>query len=65
MLISVTQGARDRDGAGLRVQFIVRGRTVRVSGTLFDCNSDGEIDGPFRERTWRVLPAAYTMLVPS
>ena len=43
---------------------IVRGRTVRVSGTPFDCNSDGEIDGPVRSRTWRVLPAAYAMLVP-
>lgn len=43
---------------------IVRGRTVRVSGAAFDCNSDGEIDGPVRSRTWRVLPAAYAMLVP-
>jgi len=43
---------------------IVRGRTVRVGGTAFDCNSDGEIDGPVRSRTWRVLPAAYAMLVP-
>ncbi|MFJ9312672.1 diacylglycerol/lipid kinase family protein [Pimelobacter simplex] len=43
---------------------IVRGRTVRVAGTAFDCNSDGEIDGPVRSRTWRVVPAAYAMLVP-
>lgn len=43
---------------------IVRGRTVRVSGAAFDCNSDGEIDGPVRSRTWRVLPAAYSMVVP-
>lgn len=43
---------------------ILRGRTVRVSGTPFDCNSDGEIDGPVRSRTWRVLPAAYAMVVP-
>jgi YegS/Rv2252/BmrU family lipid kinase len=44
---------------------IVRGRTIRVSGTPFDCNSDGEIDGPVRSRTWRVVPAAYAMLVPA
>jgi len=43
---------------------IVRGRTVRVSGTPFDCNSDGEIDGPVTARSWRVLPAAYAMVVP-
>ncbi|WP_181410709.1 diacylglycerol/lipid kinase family protein [Nocardioides humi] len=43
---------------------ILRGRTVRVSGTPFDCNSDGEIEGPVRSRTWRVLPAAYAMVVP-
>ncbi|MDQ6523216.1 diacylglycerol kinase family protein [Nocardioides sp. LHD-245] len=44
---------------------IVRGRTVRVSGDAFDCNSDGEIDGPVTERAWRVLPAAYAMVVPA
>jgi len=43
---------------------IVRGRTVRVSGAAFECNSDGEIDGPVSARTWRVLPAAYAMVVP-
>jgi len=43
---------------------IVRGRVVQVEGTPFDCNSDGEISGPVRSRTWRVLPAAYAMVVP-
>ena len=43
---------------------ILRGRTVRVTGTPFECNSDGEIDGPVRSRTWRVQPAAYAMVVP-
>lgn len=43
---------------------MVRGREVRVTGTPFDCNSDGEIDGPVAARTWRVLPAAYAMVVP-
>lgn len=42
--------------------FIVRGREVRISGSAFDCNSDGEIDGPVRDRSWRVLPAAYTIV---
>ena len=44
---------------------IVRGTTVRVKGEPFDCNSDGEIDGPVKARTWRVLPAAYSMVVPT
>jgi YegS/Rv2252/BmrU family lipid kinase len=53
--------ARHEDHGDVR---IVRGRTVRVTGTPFDCNSDGEIDGPVRSRTWRVQPAAYAMVVP-
>ncbi|TWG98198.1 diacylglycerol kinase family enzyme [Nocardioides sp. J9] len=53
--------ARHEDHADVR---IVRGTEVRVSGTPFDCNSDGEIDGPFRERAWRVVPSAYAMVVP-
>lgn len=43
---------------------IVRGRTVSIRGEPFDCNSDGELDGPVVERTWRVLPEAYSMVVP-
>jgi YegS/Rv2252/BmrU family lipid kinase len=43
----------------------VRGRTVTISGSPFDCNSDGEIDGPVGRRTWRILPAAYAMVVPA
>ncbi|WP_435770242.1 diacylglycerol/lipid kinase family protein [Nocardioides sp. SYSU DS0651] len=42
----------------------VRGRAVTISGGLFRCNSDGEIGGPVRSRTWRVEPAAYSMVVP-
>jgi YegS/Rv2252/BmrU family lipid kinase len=53
--------ARHEDHGDVR---IVRGRTVRVTGTPFDCNSDGEIDGPVRSRTWQVQPAAYAMVVP-
>lgn len=44
---------------------IVRGRRVTVSGSAFDCNSDGEIDGPVTARTWQVAPAAYSMVVPA
>lgn len=44
---------------------IVRGRTVSVSGAPFDTNSDGEIDGPVGRRTWSIVPAAYSMLVPA
>ncbi|WP_307855966.1 diacylglycerol/lipid kinase family protein [Nocardioides faecalis] len=44
---------------------IVRGCEVRVAGTPFDCNSDGEISGPVRRRTWRVVPDAYTMVLPA
>ena len=43
---------------------IVRGRTVTISGSPFDVNSDGEIDGPVTERTWRIVPDAYDMVVP-
>lgn len=44
---------------------IVRGRSIRVHGSEFDCNSDGEIDGPVQTRSWRVVPGAYSMLVPA
>ncbi|MEQ6901990.1 diacylglycerol kinase family protein [Nocardioides sp. YIM 152588] len=39
-------------------------RAAAGRGEGFDCNSDGEIDGPVRRRTWRVLPSAYAMVVP-
>lgn len=74
VLIASPAGPLARLGYLLRLPFarheqhadvrILRGRTVRVSGTPFDCNSDGEIDGPVRSRAWRVLPAAYAMVVP-
>ncbi|GAB3853846.1 lipid kinase [Nocardioides maradonensis] len=43
---------------------IIRGRSVKVKGEPFDCNSDGEIDGPVTAREWRVEPAAYSMVLP-
>ena len=42
----------------------VRGSTVSVSGEEFWCSADGEIYGPERHRTWRVEPAAYSLVVP-
>jgi diacylglycerol kinase (ATP) len=38
--------------------------TVRAVRDRFSVNSDGELSDPLRERTWRVEPAAYRMLVP-
>ncbi len=42
----------------------LRGRTVTISGEEFWCSADGEIDGPERSRSWRVVPAAYSMILP-
>ena len=43
----------------------LRGRRVSVSGKAFWCSADGEIDGPERQRTWHVEPAAYSMPLPA
>lgn len=40
------------------------GRRVRVEGDPFWCSADGEIDGPVTARTWRIEPAAYSLLLP-
>jgi hypothetical protein len=37
---------------------------VSVCGERFWCSADGEIYGPERQRTWRVEPAAYSMVLP-
>lgn len=42
----------------------LRGREVAISGEAFYCSADGEIDGPERQRTWRLQPAAYSMILP-
>jgi YegS/Rv2252/BmrU family lipid kinase len=39
--------------------------TVTVSGTEFWCSADGELYGPERHRSWRLEPAAYSMIVPA
>jgi YegS/Rv2252/BmrU family lipid kinase len=43
----------------------LRAREVTVSGEDFWCAADGEISGPERRRSWRVVPAAYSMVLPS
>ena len=42
-----------------------RGRVVRVSGEDFPTNTDGEVDDPVASRTWRVRPAAWSVVVPA
>ena len=42
----------------------LRGTTVSVSGEEFWISADGEISGPERHRTWRLVPAAYSMVLP-
>jgi YegS/Rv2252/BmrU family lipid kinase len=42
----------------------LRGTTVTVTGEEFWCSADGEIYGPERHRSWRVEPAAYSLVVP-
>ncbi len=42
----------------------LRGQQVIVSGEAFWISADGEIYGPERHRSWRLLPAAYSMVLP-
>lgn len=42
----------------------VHATEVTVSGTEFWCSADGELSGPLHRRAWRLLPAAYTLLMP-
>jgi diacylglycerol kinase (ATP) len=42
----------------------LRGRTVSVTGEEFYCSTDGEVSGPERQRTWRLEPAAFSMVLP-
>lgn len=43
----------------------LRGRTVTVSGKGFHCSADGELEGPVTQRTWRLVPHGYQMVVPA
>ncbi len=42
----------------------VTGRSVTVEGEAFWLSADGEIEGPMEHRTWRLLPAAYSLVLP-
>jgi diacylglycerol kinase (ATP) len=42
----------------------LRAKEVTVSGESFFCSADGEISGPERRRSWHVVPAAYSMVLP-
>jgi len=43
----------------------LRGREVSICGEAFWCSADGEVSGPERRRTWKVVPAAYRMVLPA
>jgi diacylglycerol kinase (ATP) len=45
------------------VQYL-RASQVSVSGEQFFSSTDGEISGPVRRGSWRVQPAAYSMVLP-
>ena len=42
----------------------LRGTRVTVRGEPFSTNADGEVDGPWPERTWTLRPGALRMLLP-
>jgi len=42
-----------------------RAARVDVEGDEFCINADGEVSGPYRSLSWRILPAAATMVLPS
>ncbi|HHX84107.1 MAG TPA: YegS/Rv2252/BmrU family lipid kinase [Actinomycetales bacterium] len=52
----------DRDDV---VRLRVREVTVVARRGTFTVNSDGELSGPVRRRSWRIEPGAYRILVPS
>jgi len=41
-----------------------RASRVEVAGDAFCINSDGEVSGPYRALSWRLLPGAATMVLP-
>ena len=43
---------------------VTRASTVTLTGEPFSCDADGEVCGPFTERTWTVRAGAWTVLVP-
>lgn len=39
--------------------------TVEVAGEAFWCNTDGEVAGPLRDRSWTVRQRAYQLMLPA
>ncbi|GAB2973641.1 diacylglycerol/lipid kinase family protein [Nocardioides montaniterrae] len=75
VLLAEHPGALDRFALALRLPLgrheahrtirTLRGREVKVSGTPFRGNSDGEIDEtPSGSRSWEIVPSAYSLVVP-
>jgi diacylglycerol kinase (ATP) len=44
---------------------LVEATTVRISGEPFWTNADGELAGPFTDKTWTLVPGALRMTLPS
>lgn len=42
----------------------VSGTTVTINGDPFHINADGEVTGPHRHTTWRLIPHAWRCLLP-
>jgi diacylglycerol kinase (ATP) len=42
----------------------LRGKQIEISGTPFHVNADGELTGPMRHRSWRVVPGAWKCMLP-
>ncbi|WP_347057160.1 diacylglycerol kinase family protein [Blastococcus sp. HT6-30] len=55
-------GGRHGDRADV---LVTRGREVRVSGRAVAVDADGELDEVAVARTWRVQPAAWSVLAPA
>ena len=56
---------RDGDHVDRDDVLTTRGREVVVRGEEFPLNADGELSGPYTERRWTVVPAAWSLIVGS
>lgn len=60
-VIALARGRHDRRDDVL----YLRGREITVAGEEFHVSADGELYGPERRRSWHVVPAAFTMMLPA
>jgi diacylglycerol kinase (ATP) len=44
---------------------VVRATRVSIEGEEFWCNADGELVGPMTTGSWTLLPAAFSMVLPT